>query len=30
MVAAAQNINASGFGTVILGQWHGHADGGIY
>jgi hypothetical protein len=30
MVAAAQDINGSGFGTVILGQWHVHADGGIY
>jgi hypothetical protein len=30
MVAAAQEINRSGFGTVILGQWHVHADGGIY
>lgn len=30
MVAAAQDINRSGFGTVILGQWHVHADGGIY
>lgn len=30
MVASAQDINRSGFGTVILGQWHVHADGGIY
>jgi hypothetical protein len=30
MVAAAQNINGSGFGTVLLGQWHVHADGSIY
>jgi len=30
MVAAAQNINSSGFGTVILGQWHVHSNGGIY
>jgi hypothetical protein len=30
MVAAAADINASGFGTVILGQWHVHADGSIY
>lgn len=30
MVAAAANINSSGFGTVILGQWHVHPDGSIY
>ena len=30
MVAAAADINASGFGTVILGQWHVHPDGSIY
>jgi hypothetical protein len=30
MVAAAQDINRSGFGTVILGQWHVHSDGSIY
>jgi hypothetical protein len=30
MVAAAADINASGFGTVILGQWHVHEDGSIY
>jgi hypothetical protein len=30
MVASAQDINRSGFGTVILGQWHVHADGSIY
>jgi hypothetical protein len=30
MVASASNINSSGFGTVLLGQWHVHADGSIY
>jgi hypothetical protein len=30
MVASAQDINRSGFGTAILGQWHVHADGSIY
>jgi hypothetical protein len=30
MVAAAQNINRSGFGTVLLGQWHVHSDGSLY
>ncbi|HEY6393640.1 MAG TPA: hypothetical protein VIX89_20325 [Bryobacteraceae bacterium] len=30
MAAAASNINGSGFGTVLLGQWHVHSDGGIY
>ena len=30
MVAAAADINKSGFGTVILGQWHVHPDGSIY
>jgi hypothetical protein len=30
MVSAAQDIAASGFGTVLLGQWHVHEDGGIY
>jgi hypothetical protein len=30
MVASASNINNSGFGTVLLGQWHVHADGSIY
>ena len=30
MVAAAADINASGFGTVILGQWHVHSDGAVY
>jgi len=30
MVAAAADINASGFGTVILGQWHVHSDGSVY
>ena len=26
----AEDIAASGFGTVALGQWHVHADGSIY
>jgi hypothetical protein len=30
MIAAAADIAESGFGTVILGQWHVHADGSIY
>jgi hypothetical protein len=30
MVAAAADINSSGFGTVLLGQWHVHPDGSIY
>ncbi len=30
MVAAASSINSSGFGTVLLGQWHVHSDGSIY
>ena len=30
MVAAGQDINSSGFGTVLLGQWHVHADGSLY
>lgn len=30
MVAAADQISTSGFGTVLLGQWHVHSDGGIY
>ena len=30
MVAAAGDIANSGFGTVILGQWHVHMDGTIY
>lgn len=30
MMAAANDIIKSGFNTVILGQWHVHADGGIY
>lgn len=28
MLNAAQDIGASGFGTVILGQWHVYADNG--
>lgn len=30
MVAAGQDINSSGFGTVLLGQWHVHPDGSLY
>jgi hypothetical protein len=30
MVAAAADLASSGFGTVILGQWHVHEDGTIY
>ena len=30
MVAAARDINSSGFGTVLLGQWHVHSDGTLY
>jgi hypothetical protein len=30
MLAAADDIGKSGFGTVILGQWHVHEDGSIY
>jgi len=30
MAAAATDLSTSGFGTVILGQWHVHADGSIY
>lgn len=30
MAAAAQDIGTSGFGTVILGQWHVHSDGTVY
>lgn len=30
MVAAAQDINSSGFGTVLLGQWHVHPDGSLF
>jgi hypothetical protein len=30
MLAAAQDISGSGFGTAILGQWHVHPDGSIY
>ena len=30
MLAAAKDIRGSGFGTVLLGQWHVHADGSIY
>lgn len=30
MVAAANQINTLGYTTVILGQWHVHADGSLY
>lgn len=30
MVAAADDIAASGFGTVLLGQWHVHKTGLVY
>ena len=30
MVSAAADIAASGFGTVLLGQWHVHENGDIY
>jgi hypothetical protein len=30
MLAVAQDVANSGFGTAILGQWHVHPDGGIY
>lgn len=30
MVEAAEDINSSGFGTVLLGQWHVHSDGTLY
>jgi hypothetical protein len=30
MLAVAQDVAGSGFGTAILGQWHVHPDGGIY
>ncbi len=30
MIAAANDIAYSGFGTVLLGQWHVHSDGTIY
>lgn len=30
MKGAAADIGRSGFGTVLLGQWHVHEDGGIY
>ncbi len=29
-LAAAKDIGGSGFGTVILGQWHVRPNGGIY
>jgi len=30
MKRAAEDIAASGFGTVLLGQWHVHEDGSVY
>jgi hypothetical protein len=30
MTKAAEDIAASGFGTVLLGQWHVHPDGSVY
>src|SRR5688500_9076914 len=30
MLQAAADINTSGFGTVILGQWHVHDDATLY
>ena len=30
MVKAAEDIAQSGFGTVLLGQWHVHSDGSVY
>ena len=30
MKKAADDIAASGFGTVLLGQWHVHEDGSVY
>ena len=30
MLQAATDIGEAGFGTVILGQWHVHADGTVY
>jgi hypothetical protein len=30
MIAAAKGLAASGFGTVLLGQWHVHSDGTLY
>lgn len=30
MIAAAAEISKSGFGTILLGQWHVHSDGSIY
>lgn len=30
MIAAAKDLAASGFGTVLLGQWHVHGDGTVY
>ena len=30
MLAAASDLAESGFGTVLLGQWHVHGDGTLY
>lgn len=30
MIAAADDLAGSGFGTVLLGQWHVHSDGTLY
>ena len=30
MIAAAKDLAGSGFGTVLLGQWHVHSDGTLY
>lgn len=30
MIAAAKDLAGSGFGTVLLGQWHVHKDGTLY
>ncbi len=30
MLASAAEISASGFGTVVLGQWHVHSNGDIF
>ena len=30
MIAAANDLEQSGFGTVLLGQWHVHSDGSLY
>jgi len=30
MIDAANDLSQSGFGTILLGQWHVHSDGSIY